>query len=58
MGFRKKNVYDRSQAKLKRAINRWARKHDLKVVRVGPKRTYCKKGTARVHCTSAARVCP
>ena len=57
VGLNKANVANRSKARLKRVINRWAWRHRVKVVKVGPKSTYCKKHPVRVRCTTSAVVC-
>ncbi len=56
-GLHKATVAKRSKARLKRVINRWARQHGTKVVRVSPTRTDCQRHRAHWDCTSQARVC-
>ena len=56
-GLNASNTSDRSQKKLNRKINHWAKKNGLSTVRVGTVSTVCTKKTLSV-CTSSAKVCP
>lgn len=57
-GVNQATAAERSNKKLNRHINRWARKNKLSVVRVGYPATGCTKGAALAVCMSSATVCP
>ena len=57
-GLSQSGVSDRSQNKLNRKIDHWARKNGLTVVRVGYVSTVCSTKGALAVCTSSAKVCP